>query len=387
MTTRTYPVGILYSTSGPYAALGADALDGALMALAEINEDESFPFTLRAEVGDAEGAIERYAPIADTLLRSRDVRHLVGCITSWSRKEVIPVIEKRGSLLWYSCPYEGFEANDHVIYTGACPNQHIVPLFAHVLPRYGVNAYLVGSNYIWGWETNRIARELLADCNGNAYGDRYLPIGSVDVGRIIDEIRQKKPDFVLNNLIGPSSYAFLAAYHRLGLEDADFLPARRPVVSCNVTEAELDMIGEAGIGHLSTATYFESLDTAANRAFLARTRQRLGAARRVSSFFASSWLSVRLLAEAIREAGSDEPEAIQAIVTSRSFSAPLGEVQVDRRTNHTALTPHLGRIAAGGRFEIVESAPGAVSPDPYLVDFNPAELSARVTRPNLRVIS
>jgi ABC-type branched-subunit amino acid transport system substrate-binding protein len=256
-----------------------------------------------------------------------------------------------------------------------------------VLPRYGVNGYLVGSNYIWGWETNRIARELLSDCGGSVTGDRYLPIGSVDVERVIEEIRQKKPDFVLNNLIGPSSYAFLAAYRELGEQDPDFLPAIRPVVSCNLTEAELDMIGEDGVGHLSTAIYFESLDSAENRAFLVRARQRFGAERRVSAFFATSYFSVRMLAEAIREAGSDDPEAVQAIVTARSFSGPLGDVQIDRRTNHTALRPHLGRIVSGGRFEIVESAVSAVAPDPYLVDFNPAELNDRLARPNLRVIS
>src|SRR3546814_16003075 len=59
------------------------------------------------------------------------------------------------------CPYEGFECCENVIYTGASPNQHIVPLFRYLLPRYGKRVYLVGSNYIWGWETNRTARELV----------------------------------------------------------------------------------------------------------------------------------------------------------------------------------------------------------------------------------
>src|SRR3546814_8280958 len=89
------------------------------------------------------------------MLRERGCRHVIGTITSIGRKEVIPIIEKYDALLWYMCPYEGFECCENVIYTGASPNQHIVPMFRYLLPRYGKRVYLVGSNYIWGWETNR----------------------------------------------------------------------------------------------------------------------------------------------------------------------------------------------------------------------------------------
>ena len=100
--------------------------------------------------------------------------------------------------------------------------------FGHVVPRFGANGFLLGSNYIWGWETNRVARDLIADAGGEVRGERYLPLGETDVSRLIDEIRATRPDFVLNNLIGSSSYAFLAAYAELGLEDPHFLPRALP---------------------------------------------------------------------------------------------------------------------------------------------------------------
>ncbi|WP_264830592.1 transporter substrate-binding protein, partial [Klebsiella aerogenes] len=76
------------------------------------------------------------------MLREHGCRHIVGTITSIARKEVIPLVEKHDGLLWYMCPYEGFEANENVIYTGACPNQHLLPLFDYLLPRYGRRPYL-----------------------------------------------------------------------------------------------------------------------------------------------------------------------------------------------------------------------------------------------------
>ena len=169
---------------------------------------------------------------ARTILRSSGARHIVGCITSWSRKEVIPVLEKAGGTLWYACPYEGFEANEHVVYMHACPNQHLVPLLGYVVPRFGANGFLLGSNYIWGWETNRVARDLIADAGGRVLGERYLPLGETDVSRLIAEIRATRPDFVLNNLIGHVVLRLPRGLcRRLAASDPHFRPERCPVLS------------------------------------------------------------------------------------------------------------------------------------------------------------
>jgi branched-chain amino acid transport system substrate-binding protein len=384
---QSYLIGILFSTSGPYALLGRDALDGALMALAEINEDAAFPFTLAPLTGDPGGVTDRYQTISDALIAG-GARHIVGGITSWSRKEMIPVVEKRNALLWYPCPYEGYECSDRVVYVGACPNQHIVPLFAHLVPRFGKRAYLVGSNYIWGWETNRIARKLLEDCGGAVVGERYLPLGREDVDRIVAEIEATRPDFILNNLIGPSSYAFLRAYAALARRNPDFAPERRPVASCDLAECELDQIGEAGIGNFAAAVYFDSLDSEANRRFLGEVRRRLGDGRRVSAFFVCAYMSVTILAEAIRATGSELPEAILPFISSRSFISPMGDLTISAQTRHTAFAPLLARIAEGNIFSVMESASIPIDPDPYLADYQglrPIGANA-MERPALRVV-
>lgn len=379
-----YPIGLLYSTTGTYAAIGRDALDGALMALDEVNADPAFPFRLQALVENPGGVIDRYHGACESLIRDRGCRHVVGTITSLSRKEVLPIIEKHDALLWYMCPYEGFECSDNVVYTGACPNQHIVPLFHHVLPRYGTRGYLAGSNYIWGWETNRIARELIAACRGEVVAERYLPLGSEDVGRLVAEIAGKRPDFVLNNLIGPSSYAFFHAMRELAGRDPAFSPDRCPIVSCNLTECELALIGDGAVGHLSSAIWFEGVPGDASRAFVTRARARLGAGRPLSAFLVGGYQAVRILAEALRETGTPDLCAVRPVVTGRVFDMPAGRVRIDPRTNHAELTPHLGRIAAGGRFEIIASAAGPVAPDPYLVHFDPESLAALVRRSGRR---
>jgi branched-chain amino acid transport system substrate-binding protein len=330
---RRVEIGILYSRSGNYRLVSDACRKGALSAIADVNADPKGSVEFMPVESDPQGNADRYAAGCAEILQNSSARHIIGCVTSWSRKEVIPVLERAGGTLWYACPYEGFETSDHVVYMHACPNQQLLPLFAHVVPRFGANGFLLGSNYIWGWEMNRVARDLIADAGAEVRGERYLPLGETDVARLIEEIRATRPDFVLNNLIGLSSYAFLKAYAELGSEDPDFLPQCRPVVSCNLTECELEAIGEAGNGHLSAGPYFHEADATGE-----------GGYRPQSSFEASAYASVRVLAEIL----ADNPETgwadLPAAFAERRFATPFGSTAIDTRTQHASLPVVIGEI-------------------------------------------
>lgn len=113
---------------------------------------------------------------------------------------------------------------------------------------HGNRVWLTGWNYVWGWEINRLARAPVTAAGGMVLGERYLPIRSCEVDRMIAEIRHARPDVILNPLIGPSSHEFLATY--AAKADADPYFRACPVLSCNLTETELPAIGPAAdIGH------------------------------------------------------------------------------------------------------------------------------------------
>ncbi|OSQ50074.1 transporter substrate-binding domain-containing protein [Thalassospira alkalitolerans] len=390
-TNPVYRVGFLYSVTGPYRAIAQDLYDGARMALAEVNQDDRFAFRLVPEFRDPAGVPERYTDFCESLIRRDGCRHIIGTITSLARKEVLPTVEKYDALLWYPCPYEGFECSENVIYTGANPNQHILPLFEYVIPKFGRRVYLTGSNYIWGWETNRIGRELIHACDGEVLGEKYLAIDSVDIDHIIEDIKAKKPDFILNNLIGNSSYAFIRAYQKLGAEDPEFAPSKRPIVSCNLTECELSQLGAAGVGHLSTAIYFanQTETDAENTAWLDRFHAFAGPDRIPSVFVAQGYATVKMLAESIRRGGTDDVQSVRHHLMRQPVETPFGNVRIDASNNHAALTPLIGQIGAGGWFDIVSRADHAIEPDPYLVHFDADAFRRKVGQAghgNLRVV-
>jgi len=372
-------IGILYSTTGPYGAMGRDAHAGAEFAFHEYRAQGG----VRVEpvFFDPRADLAAYLEGARGLIRDHGCRHIVGTITSSARKEVIPLVEKHDGLLWYMCPYEGFEANENVIYIGGCPNQHLIPLFDYLLPRHGARPYLVGANYVWGWEMNRLARELIHNAGGTVLGERYLPLEETAVERIVADIEEKRPSFVLNNLVGPSSYAFLAAMRELGARDPAFLPENCPVASCDLQECELGDIGAgAAVGQLCAASYFDTLDTPDNRAFKARLAAWNGGERIVSSLFAAAYTAVSLCIRAIEAAGSDAPDSVRAEVLARDWPSLFGNMRVDAATNHAALPFLLGRINDRRGFDVIASAP-ALAADPYLTGA-PARPA-----PRLRVVS
>ncbi|WP_159952482.1 transporter substrate-binding protein [Rhizobium sp. 18065] len=376
---ETVKIGILYSTTGPYGSMGRDARDGADFAY----HDYRAAGGTRVELAffDPHADLAAYVEGARHLIRDEGCRHIVGTITSAARKEVIPLVEKHDGLLWYMCPYEGFEANENVLYIGGCPNQHLIPLFEHLIPRHGARPYLVGANYVWGWEMNRLARELINNVGGSVLGERYLPLEETDVERIIADIAEKRPSFVLNNLIGPSSYAFLKAMKKLGERDPAFLPGNCPVASCDLQECELtDIDNGAGIGQLCAASYFDSLDTAENLAFKARLQTWRPGERKVSSVFASAYTAVSLCIAAIEAAGSEEPAKVRDRIVSKSWPTLFGEMRIDRDTNHAALPFLLGQINPDDGFDVIVTRP-ALPADPYLTG------ATMTLKPKLRVVS
>jgi branched-chain amino acid transport system substrate-binding protein len=341
-------------------------LQGVLLAIEEINESTAYDFTFTPLVRDPGGEPTSYRSHCEAILRTREVRHVVGCYTSSSRKEVIPAIEKFDALLWYPSHYEGFETGSNVIYTGASPNQHIVPLLRYMLKQHGRRVYCIGSNYIWAWENNRILREIVQASGGRVIAEKYLPVGATDVQRFIQEIRVTHPDFVFNTLIGESSYAFYRAY----ADDAG-TPPPIPITSCSLSEPELLSIGPRGAaGHIASSVYFQSIDRPTNRRFVASYKARFGADKVTSADAEASYVAVVLLANAIRSAGSCDVEAVKKAVYECHLDAPQGAVWIDPENNHSFLTPALGVSRADGQFDIVWRADEPTKPDPYLVWFD-----------------
>lgn len=359
-------IGVLFSRTGVTAVIEETQLHGTMLAIEEINatggvnEREFAPV-----IYDPASDCSMYARLADKLLAEDGVSTIFGCYTSSSRKAVLPVVERRNGLLWYPTLYEGFEYSPNIIYTGAAPNQNSIVLVDFLLESYGSRFYLIGSDYIYPRESNRIMRELLRQRHGEVVGEHYLDLGArpSEFRLLMRDVRNSLPDVIFSTVVGQATAYLYQAY-----SDAGFDPRVMPIASLTTSEAEVKLMGaDVARGHITAASYFESVNTAVNASFLRRYKKRFGDDEPANLCAEAAYFQVHIFAKALSEVNSMDPDILRPIVLGSEFDAPQGHVVIDSDSNHTNLWTRLGRVNERGQFDIIRESLQSVKPDPYLV--------------------
>jgi branched-chain amino acid transport system substrate-binding protein len=358
-------VGVLFSRSGLMAVSESEHFFGTALAIEEINNAGGILGREIEVVAYDPGSIpETYRKMADRLLTEDGASVIFGCSTSAERKAVLPAIERRNGLLWYPSLYEGFEYSPNVIYTGACPNQNSFPLAEYIVRKNGPRVYLIGSNYIYPRESNRIMRDLVESYSGQVVGEQYVNMEASDseLTRALEAIRMQSPDVVFSTIVGRTAQRFYRLFATMGFD-----PARVPIASLTMAEGELREIGpEFCVGHLTAASYFGSLKRENNIRFKTAFANAYGTDRPVSMWSAGAYAQVKLFERALTQAGSLDTQRLVDAALGLSLDAPEGPIQIDPDNNHVWLTPRIGRVRPDGEFDIVWEGKSAIKPDPYL---------------------
>lgn len=368
-------VGILQSLSGTIAAGGSAVVDATLLAIEEINSQGGL-LGRRVEpiVVDGQANDGRFPELAEQLISQDRVATIFGCWTSASRKSVLPVVEKHQHLLVYPLQYEGLEQSPNVIYTGAAPNQQILPALLYVT---GIlrkrRPFLIGSDYVFPRAANAIIRDALrSEPDVQVVGEEYIPLGSSELHEVVAKIRDSQPDVILNTINGDSNAEFFRE-----LRAAGFGPDKLPTVSFSVGENELrgsntrDLLGD-----YAAWNYFQSVDRPENASFVARFRAKYGPQRPICDPMESGYIGVKLWAQGVAKAGSIDPQTIRQAMLDQRLEAPEGKVRVDAETGHLWKVVRLGRVTPEGQFDIVWSSEAPVRPEPFPATRSRAEWAA-----------
>lgn len=355
-------VGVLHSLSGPMAGSEMPLIDAVRMAVEEINADGGLlGRALEIVVADGRSDPDVFAAEARRLIETEGASVLFGCWTSACRKAVRPVVEANRHLLFYPLQYEGLEQSAHIVYTGAAPNQQIVPGARWALEKFGARVVLIGSDYIFPRAANLLISDIVRASSGVVLAERYLPLAANDLEPVIDELIARSPDVILNTLNGDSNRYFFAALKGRAVTI--------PVVSFSVAEPELQAMGPQLFHpeHYTVWGYFQSLDSPANREFVTAFRKRFGPDRVTSDPIEASYNGVRLWANAVRMASSELPEDVNRSIVRQSLPGPSGVVAVDPGTRHVWRTLRIGKALPDGQFELVETSFRLVRPSPFPV--------------------
>ena len=355
-------IGVLHSLSGTMAASETPLVDAVRLAVEEANQSGGVNgVQVEMIVTDCRSDADYCAQQAEKLITRDGVHALFGCWTSACRKAVKAVVEKHHHLLFYPVQYEGMEQSPDIIYTGAAPNQQIIPMVAWALQHRGKRVFMIGSDYVFPRTANQIVKSFLRAQGGITVAERYVPLGGRNMDEIAREIAMQHPAFVLNTLNGDSNLYFFRALRKAGVRAADI-----PVFSTSIAEAELAAIGpELMAGHYAAWNYFQSVQGDENRAFIARFRGRFGQQRVLDDPMEAAYIGVRLWVNALRRAQTLDMTTVKTVLAQQTLDAPEGIVAVDARTRHLWKQVRIGQAHADGQFEIVWQSGRSMAPVPF----------------------
>lgn len=358
----TIKVGLLHSQTGTMAISEKAVLDATLLAIDEINEAGGL-LGRRIEPVIIDGCSDSnaFARGAERLITEERVSAIFGCWTSASRKAVKPIVERHDHLLFYPVQYEGLEQSPNIVYTGAAPNQQIIPGVKWCFDHLGRRLFLVGSDYVFPRMANQIIRDQCAALGGEIVGEEFVHLGSQDVKHLVQKIVRARPDVILNTINGDSNLAFFRELRAAGIS-----PRTIPTMSFSLAEQEILALGtEQLAGNLATWSYFQSLDTPANSKFTSRFFRKFGKGRVTDDPMEAAYFGVHLWAQAVTRAGRHEPREVRKAIGDQGYPAPEGIVSIDAETQHTWKTVKVGKIREDGQFDIVWDSKHAIRPVPY----------------------
>jgi urea transport system substrate-binding protein len=372
----TVRIGVLHSLTGTMAISEVSLKDAVLMAVEEINAHGGvLGKQIVPEVEDPASDWDLFADKANTLLADKKVAAIFGCWTSVSRKSVLPVLATHNGLLFYPVQYEGEECADNVIYTGATPNQQLIPAADYLMSEKGggyKKFYLIGTDYIFPRTANKILKAYLLSKGVPAENiiEEYTPFHCQDYQNIVAKIKRFGVDgkaCVLSTINGDSNVPFYKEFANQGLSAATC-----PIMAFSVGEDELRLMDtEFLVGHLATWNYFQSNALPANRRFVSAFRdycRRKGlpnAEERVTDDpICWAYTGVYLWASAAEKAGSFDVAKVREALNGLSFDSPDGPVKMEG--HHLAKPVAIGEINADGQFDILWQSSGLVAPQPWL---------------------
>jgi urea transport system substrate-binding protein len=255
-------VGILHSQTGTMSISEISLRDAELLAIDEINAKGGvLGRQIEPVVEDGRSRFTTVFPKkARKLLLEDKVAVVFGCWTSSSRKAVLPVVEELNGLLFYPVQYEGNESSRSIVYTGAAPNQQILPAIEWLMSVAGGSRkriYLVGSDYVFPRTANFIITKYLQARGTGVAGESYTPLGHNDYKETVQQIRKADPDAIFSTINGESNVGFYNELTAKGITSDKI-----PVVATSVGEDELrSLLPDRVRGHFAAWNYFQSIDT------------------------------------------------------------------------------------------------------------------------------
>jgi urea transport system substrate-binding protein len=356
-------IGIPVGLSGANSVVAPSVVQSAELAVEEINKAGGvLGRTLALEVADDGSGAAGAQKAFDSLIFQKKVDALISMETSAARNAGLPLVQRGKTPFIYTSFYEGRSCNPYLYVNAWVPEQQVPPIVDHFMKANNAKSFfLIGSDYAFGRGMLKFTRAYIEKQGGKVVGEEYLPMDGSDWTPILSKLRSSGADALVTSTAGGAPNVTLTKQLRAA-------GITLPYGNLAVDEGTAKSMGADAEGIFISASYVTSIDTPANKKFLADMKAKFGDQLKTpNDLSVPEYEGVYAYKAALEKAKSTKADDVVKALAEVSVEGPRGTIQMNKE-RHAPLTMYLGQVQADGSVKVIQAFkdvdPGDQCPNP-----------------------
>jgi len=334
-------IGVPTSRTGAYTVLGDQVVQAIQFAADEANAKGGVDGRkVEIRVADDEGNPDAGRRVGERLsldgykILTGSISSAVGLALStqlnrWDAMYV-SVVNKSPKLTGEACNARMFRANhsDEMDFAIVAP---------WLKDQKQQNWSIIAADYLWGRGSGTAFKATAEKLGRTIKVEVFPPLGTTDFAPYITQLRDSGADGLWVALSGADAINFAKQAKQFGLTDKMVVFGHNFVVPSTVKA-----VGKDAIGVWGNVGYAPSIDTPANKAFVAAWRAKFQAD--PTDYDGEAYAGMEAIFAAVTKAKSVAPADVSKALEGLVVSTPFGEVTMRAADHQLALPNYLGRV-------------------------------------------
>jgi urea transport system substrate-binding protein len=343
-------IGVPVGLSGANSVVAPSVVQSAELAVEEINKAGGVLGRMLAlEVADDGSGAAGAQKAFDSLIFQKKVDALISMETSAARNAGLPLVQRGKTPFIYTSFYEGRSCNPYLYVNAWVPEQQVPPIVDHFMKANNAKSFfLIGSDYAFGRGMLQFTRAYIEKQGGKVVGEEYLPMDGSDWTPILSKLRSSGADALVTSTAGGAPNVTLTKQLRAA-------GITLPYGNLAVDEGTAKSMGADAEGIFISASYVTSIDTPANKKFLADMKAKFGDQLKTpNDLSVPEYEGVYAYKAALEKAKSTKAEDVIKALADVSVNGPRGTIQMNKE-RHAPLTMYLGQVQADGSVKVIQA--------------------------------
>ena len=349
-------VGVIVPTSGPFASIGGEITAGIKTYMKQ-HGDTVAGRKIEIIVKDTTGPSPEIAKrLAQDLVVRDKVEFLAGFGLTPEALAVAPVAtEAKTPMVIMNAATSIITTKSPYIARLSFTLPQVAGPMATWAAKNGVRqVYTLVSDYGPGVDAETEFKRTFTAAGGKIAGSIRVPLQNPDFSPYVQRIKDANPQAVFVFVpAGQQGTAFMKAFAERGVAQAGV----KIIATGDLTEDhQLDAIGDAALGVITTHHYSAAHDSPENKAFLAAFREANGDAMRANFMAVGGYDGMAAIYEVVRKLnGKIDADRAMEVLKGLKLASPRGALVVDPETRDPIQTVYVRRVEkVDGHLYIVE---------------------------------